>query len=169
MRHLTKALTLGAIFAPPALADLSVRFDEGAPKDRFSVTNTSGCALPATRITIDIGTAPAGLVFDVTGSGAGVSVYQPFELIAGAEALVEAPTVLDGDTALQLNLLGLNAGETVAFTIDVDDTAKSGRQTVVSGSEIAGATVLAEIDSTSVSATLDQTAGTVLPLPACLS
>lgn len=47
-------------------ADLEVRFIEGAPKYRFSILIDGACVLHAASITIDLATAPAGLLFDVT-------------------------------------------------------------------------------------------------------
>ena len=51
MKFILAALTLTA---GAAQADLAVRFDEGAPKDRFSLTNTGDCALPAFSVLFDI-------------------------------------------------------------------------------------------------------------------
>ncbi|MFK7835107.1 MAG: aggregation factor core [Sulfitobacter sp.] len=151
-----------------AQADLTVRFDEGAPKDRFTLTNTGDCAVPAARVTLDLGTAPAGLIFDVTGTGAGVEVFQPFELVAGAENLNVLPTVLDGDTAIELDLRGLGQGQSVAFTIDVDDTG-GGREITVSGSEIAGATVRAAMGTKTEEASFTERAQAVIPVASCTS
>jgi len=136
---LTYALAC-ALIATTAHADLAVRFDEGAPKDRFTLTNVGDCTLDATKVTVDLGTAPAGLIFDVTAAGAGVEVFQPFEVVAGADSLRSLPKVSDGEAAVTLDLKGLAAGKSVAFTIDVDDTG-GGREITVSGSEIEGASV----------------------------
>jgi len=111
-----------SLIATAANADITLRFDEGAPKDRFTLTNTSACALPPAKISIDLGPAPAGLIFDVTRDGAGVEVFQPFEMVTGAEFLRKEPQVLDGDSAIALEVSGLEAGRSIAFTIDVDDT-----------------------------------------------
>lgn len=157
-----------ALSAAPAFADLTVTFDEGAPKDRFTLTNTGGCALPATAVTLDLGTAPAGLIFDVTASGAGVQVFQPFELVVGADNLTSVPQVLDGDSAIRLDLTGLGVGQSVAFTIDVDDTGGA-REITVSGSEIAGATVMMTRAGMNQTARFDASARAVLPLAACTS
>lgn len=154
--------------ASGALADMDLRFDEGAPKDRFTLTNNGTCPLPAMELTIDLGTAPAGLIFDVTGSGAGVQVYQPFELIAGAEHLSRTPVVLDGDTAIVLSLTGLGPGQSVAFTIDVDDTGGES-ETIVSGSEIAGATLRAALSDQTLEARVGTDANATIPLAACTS
>jgi hypothetical protein len=131
---------LALVFATPAVADVEVRFEESAPKDRFTITNTGNCALPLTSLIIDLTGSQAGLIFDVTGSGAGVSVFQRFELVSGAEYVAAVPRVKDGDQILSLQLKGLKSGQRVAFTIDVDDTAGAS-ETRVSGSEIQGATV----------------------------
>ena len=161
------ALTLACAFtSTPALADLAVRFDEGAPKDRFTLTNTGDCALGAAQVTIDLGTAPAGLIFDVTASGAGVEVFQPFDVVTGAQNLRSLPRVADGDAAVTLDLKGLAAGGTVAFTIDVDDTG-GGREITVSGSEIAGATV--RLAGMMQRGLFDETARALVPTGACTS
>ncbi|WP_370401702.1 aggregation factor core [Sulfitobacter sp. JB4-11] len=154
--------------ATAAAADLTVRFEEGAPKDRFTLTNTGDCALPAMVVTLDLGTAPAGLIFDVTGAGAGVQVFQPFEVVAGADALIEVPRVLDGDTAVRLRLSGLAAGADVAFTVDVDDTG-GGREITVTGSEIAGASLRVALGGGMQSGVMDATARATVPLDACTS
>ena len=129
-----------ALTAGTASADVVVRFDEGAPKDRFTITNTSACALGGVEITIDLAGSAAGLIFDVTGAGAGVEVFQPFELVRGGDVVTTAPEVGDGDTSVTLTLDGLGPQQDVAFTIDVDDTT-GGREITVNGSEILGASV----------------------------
>jgi len=71
--------------AIPALADVTVRFEESAPKDRFTITNDGPCPMGEVAVVIDLGASAAGLIFDVTGTGAGVSVFQPMELVRGQE------------------------------------------------------------------------------------
>jgi len=63
-------LLLALLLASPAMSDVLVEFDEGAPKDRFTVSNSGDCPLGPMRVVIDISTAPAGLIFDVTGAQA---------------------------------------------------------------------------------------------------
>lgn len=121
-------------------ADLHVRFVEGAPKDRFEITNQGACAISSSTITLDLAPSQGALVFDVTASGAGVEVFQPFEIIAGQESLATLPTVADGQNAVDLPISTLGSGETIAFTIDVDDTLGA-REITVTGAEISGATV----------------------------
>lgn len=138
MRSLT--ILLATLLAGPASADLMVRFDEGAPKDRFTLSSTDGCLTGPLDVEIDLSGSAAGLIFDVTGSGAGVEVFQPFELVAG-QALVKGNNVVnDGETRVTLSLALLPQSTPVAFTIDVDDT-KSARGITVDGGEIAGATI----------------------------
>lgn len=154
--------------ATTAHADLTLRFDEGAPKDRFTLTNTSDCALPAMDVTVDLGTAPAGLIFDVTGAGAGVQVFQPFEVVAGADKLRETPAVLDGDSAVMLRLTGLGPDQSVAFTIDVDDTG-GGREITVSGSEIAGAQFQTRLSGQILTGTFESDATARVAVQPCTS
>ena len=147
MRHLF--LTALLLTAPMAQADISARFIESAPKDRFVLTNLSGCPEGAVEIRIDLAGSAAGLIFDTTGSGAGVDVFQPFELVRGAELVRDPPQVRDGQTEVILSLTSLPAGAEIAFTVDVDDTRAVSDlgQTRVSGAEIAGARL--EIDGQS--------------------
>jgi hypothetical protein len=76
-----------ALQAAPALAQVGVRFVEGAPKDRFEFTNRSACALANTEITLDLSTSPAGLIFDTT-SQRGITIAG--SEIAGATVRVAA-------------------------------------------------------------------------------
>ena len=126
--------------ATPAFsADLIVSFRDGAPKDRFTLTYDGSCASEATQVDIDLGTAPAGLIFDITSAGAGVEVFQPLEWVVGS---ARTTAVTDGDTMVSLELDPLAPGETLAFTVDIDDTT-SNRQITVNGSEMVGATLRA--------------------------
>ena len=151
------ALILGLVCALPASADITVPFRDGAPKDRFTLTYTGTCALGRTELVIDLGTAPAGLIFDITGGGAGVDVFQPLEWVQGT---AQTSALGDGDTALTIRFEAWAPGEPRAFTVDIDDTT-SARQTVVNGSEMAGATLrvrgeTAQFDSSGVAqVTLD--------------
>lgn len=155
-------------WASPSFAELQVRFDEGAPKDRFTISNLDGCALGATTITIDLRGSPYGLIFDVTGRGAGVEVFQPFELSEGGENLKSSPEVLDGDNQLTLDLDGLGAGSSLSFTIDVDDTADN-RPTTISGAEIVGAGVIVQTAVSSSTASFDENAVATVAISSCTS
>lgn len=165
MRHLS-ALILFLALSTPALADLQVRFDEGAPKDRFTISNVGNCAVGATIVSIDLSGSPYGLIFDTTGSGAGVQVFQPFELTAGKDRLASIPVVKDGQNKITLNLLDLKPGETVSFTIDVDDTVNN-REITVADTEIVGATIAAESDRGIVKASFEANARATLRSVGC--
>lgn len=165
---------MAALLAFPAiaLAEVQVSFKEGAPKDRFSIRNTSVCESGPMTVTIDLSGSKAGLIFDTTGSGAGVSVYQPFELVAGAERVTAVTGLTDGDTQVTLTLSGLGSGETAAFTIDVDDTLVAGPlgQTMIDGSEIAGASVRVAVGGGSpVRGTFTQGGLAKIAVEACIS
>ncbi|MBO9396027.1 aggregation factor core [Shimia sp. R9_2] len=141
--HLVATAACLSAYTSGAFADTSItaRFIEGAPKDRFEISNTSACALVDATVTIDLSGSPAGLIFDVSSSGAGVEVFQPFELQRNAEALKRQPHVRDGQSQVHLDIETLPAGETLAFTIDVDDTGGR-REIIVSNTEIEGSRLI---------------------------
>jgi hypothetical protein len=118
--------------------DLHVRFIEGAPVDRFVISNGSDQAYPLTEVAFDLTASKGRLIFDTQNGGSGVEVFQPFvSTIADID-------VRDGATGLRIPMDGLAAGTDVSFTIDVDDqlTASELGQIRVSGSEMAGAQVV---------------------------
>lgn len=145
-------LALALASPAAAVANVTLTFDEGAPKDRFILTSDTGlCADGPVRVTVDLTGSAGALIFDVTAEGAGVEVFQPFELVSGGELVLSAPEVLDGDKVVSLDLSGLSAGAEVAFTIDVDDTINA-REITVNNAEIEGAVLVVESGGTSVSA-----------------
>lgn len=134
------APTFGLLVASSLQAGVQIRFIEGAPKDRFVLTNVGTCQVEASSVKIDLSQSAGRLIFDVTEKGAGVEVFQPLELVEGADALRQLPSVVDGQNTIELEIASLAAGDTLAFTIDVDDTIGQ-REITVTGSEIEGATV----------------------------
>lgn len=162
------ALVAIPMLSSPALADVEVIFSEGAPKDRFTITNTGACDLGPMDVTIDLAGSSAGLVFDVTGQGAGVEVFQPFELVSGNALLSAIPIVRDGDNALTLALTSLGQGQSLAFTIDVDDTIGA-REITVSRAEIRGAGVWIETEMNRNVGTFSNNAIASVPMRACVS
>lgn len=156
-------MTLGAT---AGAADLAARFIESAPKDRFEFENISGCPVTAADLTLDLSTSAAGLIFDVTGSGAGVQVFQPFELVTGAENLLELPRIADGDSVLTLPISVLEPGGKIAFTIDVDDTLTQS-ESMVSDTEITGALVSLVLDGKHYSGVFTDQAQASISLPPC--
>lgn len=155
-----------AVATLPALASVSVRFVESAPKDRFDIVNTSACAIVSTDVVIDLGGSAAGLIFDTTNTGAGVDVFQPFELVAGADALASHSRVADGDRQVTLSIRRLAPAARIAFTIDVDDTAGP-RGITIAGSEIEGATVRVTTAGTTRSARFSSAGEAVVAPAAC--
>ncbi|NIA68648.1 aggregation factor core [Pelagibius litoralis] len=162
--------------ASAAPAQVLVTFQESAPKDRFEIRNTGGCALGAMKLTLDLAESLGGLIFDTSARGPGVEVYQPFELVEGATRVPDIPAVRDGGRSIELAMSGLAPREVVAFTIDVDDTLTSNPlgQTRVAGSEIMGAAVAIDFldDSTAlppVTARFEGNAMAELPVSNCIS
>ncbi|MCY4178906.1 MAG: aggregation factor core [Litoreibacter sp.] len=164
-------IVTACLVASPALADISVEFREGAPKDRFTFTNTGTCAIGPATLELDLGDSAAGLIFDTTGAGAGVEVFQPYETVAGAASLASVSQVRDGDNRLELSLSKLAPGGSIAFTIDVDDTLRDSAlgQIRVSDSEIAGATVALISAQGTASGVFDATSAAFIRVNSCTS
>lgn len=141
-----------ATFAWPLLAfsqGLSLEFRESAPTDSFTIINTSACTVDA-NVVIDLTSSQGRLIFDTTAKGAGVEVFQPFEIVSGAEFVAKIPNINDGDKSALIALQGLSVGGKVVFTIDLDDTLPNSSlgQIRVAGSEIAGARVSVTTNAT---------------------
>lgn len=169
--RLLSALALASI-AAPAAADIVVAFQEGAPTDRFVIRNEGACAVGDATIEIDLSTAQAGVIFDVTGAGAGVSVHQPL-LLAEDETgvVVSVSSVTDGDQRLAVEISGLAAGAEIVLTVDIDDLGEAGARdpTRVTGAEISGAIAAHVVDGDRITAPFDDSAAAALPVDPCLS
>lgn len=169
----TNAIVLAAAalyVCQPATANMDIAFVESAPKDWFSLTNSSTCVLERLTMTVDLSNTAGKLIFDTTSAGEGVDVYQPFEKREGDVRLTSAETVLDGEKTLSVLIENLSPGQSVSFTIDVDDTlAESELGNIrVSGSEIEGGVVSLSMGSLpEVSSTFDSKAMATLPSPIC--
>jgi len=163
-RHDMRLATLFALIATPAFADVSLTFIESAPKDRFVITN-AGCPFGKTALTIDLRTAPAGVIFDVTASGAGVEVFQPVEVVAGD---VTPSQVKDGDQVLTLQIARLATNADIVISADLDDLQTNGAlgQIRVSGSEIAQTTATLKTDGATYTAIFADTATARFDIPA---
>ena len=164
---LTGMFILGAAASS---GDVTVKFVESAPKDSFRIVNTGSCATGAIDITIDLSGSQAGLIFDATSQGAGVEVYQPFEIVEGGDRVAKADAVTDGDARTKLALHDLPSGGAVKFTVDVDDTLANSQngQIRVSGSEIKGARVILDQPSSeATSATFDASGRATVKGPGC--
>ncbi len=129
--------TLCVLAHPAAAQDLIMQFQDGAPKDSITLANT-GCPLTDAVVTLDLSETDAGLIFDVTSDGVGVEVFQPVEVTQGN---VTVSDVTDGSQLLTLSIPELPEFAEVRLTADLDDT-MAGRQTVVVGSELAGANMV---------------------------
>ncbi|MEO0636455.1 MAG: hypothetical protein AAFY73_07390 [Pseudomonadota bacterium] len=126
---------------------LSARFIEGAPTDRFEISNNSADGWSVTSATFDLAPAPAGLIFDTENGGGGLQVFQPFEASDSTAKLAGTSGLSDGGTSLTIDFASFAPGETFAFTIDIDDSLENSArsQTQVVGNEIEGAVLTAAI------------------------
>ena len=140
---LSYACGLTLLFAATAQASIEVRFSEGAPKDRFIISNNGKCDLKKITVNFDLSTSQGKLIFDITAAGAGVEVFQPFETTEGSLTLTPNTAVKDGDSTLSVQIKSLKPSARASFTIDVDDTLTVSERgmIIVSGSEIKGGTV----------------------------
>ena len=149
-----------------AEADVKVRFIEGAPKDKFVITNTGSCAISDSSVRIDLSTATGKLIFDVTDQGEGVNVFQPFEVVEGAESLRAIPSIRDGQSSVRLDIASLEPGAVIAFTTDVDDTIGQ-RETMISNTEIQGAVVSYIRNDNSLIGEFSDNSEALLAIPGC--
>ncbi len=126
-----------------ANADLAVRFEEAAPKDRFIISNKTECAFGRGVLVIDLAPSPRGLLFDTVEGGAGENVAQPLEVaVADHLAVVTAP-VADGARSAKVAFDGIPPEGRLVITVDVDDSDRSGPMgaQMISNSEMAGARI----------------------------
>lgn len=166
--YFTTALVLSC--SQLAHANVSVNFVESAPKDRFVIENVGGCDLDNVTVGIDLRQSVGRLIFDTTAAGAGVEVFQPFEISAGDLKLVSSVDVKDGDTGLSINITSIQPGKPVSFTIDVDDTLTSSElgKIRVTGAEIENAQVSLRLgDGEPVTAAFDGRSKALVVLPPC--
>lgn len=172
MRYL---LALYLLFLPvSAQADIIARFIEAAPKDVFTLRNADNCATGPINITVDLTDTAGGLYFDTTAQGAGVSVYQPFELAGGAEHVAAVTPVGDGARVFTIRVIDLPPGAIIAITTDIDDALPQSTlgQTMIDSGEFLGATVSITTDPDTPplsQAGFDDWGNATVPLSVCVS
>lgn len=166
LKTLLIATSLCTLALGPAFADLDASFREGAPKDRFTFSNSGNCTIEAATVKLDLSGSKSGLIFDITSQGEGVEVFQPFDLTSGEGSLLEIPEVRDGDNQIVLKINELEAGQNISFTIDVDDTVGT-REITVSGEEISGANLTFTQAGKMASSVFGANAQTSIKLEAC--
>jgi hypothetical protein len=151
-------------------AHITVNFLEGAPKDRFVVTNTGQCSLQALQVDIDLTDTAGELIFDTTETGAGVDVFQPFEVSSGDIRLNGKARINDGDKVLSIIVSSIHARASVSFTIDVDDTLANSElgMIIVSGAEIEGGRVTVTHGLLGSSGTFDRNSNASINMPKCI-
>jgi len=139
----------GAIDDPSPVcgATVLVVFDEGAPRDRMTITNVSEAAVDFEKISIDLTTSTGRLIFDTTDGGDGVEVFQAFQVESGDAVLAADPVAVDGGSMLDLSFASFGAGQSFTFSIDVDDQLENSDlgQIQVTGAEIEGASINVEL------------------------
>lgn len=171
LRAIILTAALGTSYAAQTNANVAIKFVESAPKDWFSLTNTGTCTFEQLTMQVDLSQTAGKLIFDTTSTGAGVEVFQPFEVRQGNIQLISTKGVLDGDTHLTVSIKNLEPGESASFTIDVDDTLPKSELGMirVSDSEMSGGRINIENpkDSTTYSGTFDTSGVITLPVAGC--
>lgn len=156
-RRIHIALTVGVAVAgvpsAPVIAAecgpaFSVRFIEGAPRDRFVIENTAQDGGAIDSVALDLRGSAGRLIFDTQSGGQGVEVFQPWRAEGGSAKLAAEPAVGDGDESLILLFTRFEPGQRYGFSIDVDDrlAASDLGQIRVSGGEMEGAVVTVNAD-----------------------
>ncbi len=135
------ALPLMAQAAAACVHEVSLTFNESAPRDRFEIRNDSSAGQRIQRLTLNLSGSAGRLIFDTVEGGTGVEVFQPFRVDSGEARLSKTPVMQDGSDRLDLTFTRFDPGQRFVFSIDVDDrlTASDLGQIRVSGSEMAGA------------------------------
>ncbi len=180
VRNNIRMCVFALAMAQPVYANVEVSFFESAPKDRFVIKNISKCALENLIVEIDLTKSAGRLIFDTTAAGAGVEVFQPFEVREGSIDLIspgnaedgnaEDGDVEDGDSKLSVSIASLLADETASFTIDVDDTLPKSElgKIRVSGAEIEGGLVkIGSAEGMFSTGVFNSNSKTVVVLPPC--
>jgi hypothetical protein len=171
LSHTILAATMLLGTATIASANLTVQFVESAPKDSFILSNTGTCTLAAQTVSFDLATSRAGLIFDVTGAGAGVEVFQPLDVVDQNPLVLAISEISDGDQTLDIGLDEMTPGAKIRVTFDMDDTLTNSSlgQIRVSRSEIEGASAMTNLAIDTPSAQFDAEGVVVIPQPACVS
>jgi len=160
--RLIQAMTWGIVFTPavalactdkPSGVGMDAVFIEGAPIDRLLVTNRSSAGWAIEQVTWDLTPSAGQVIFDTTGSGAGVEVFQPFRQLSAEDTrraggdvsdgkqiavLAADPSVTDGDQSVLIQFQSFEPLQVFGMSIDVDDQVSS-RQITVDRSEMQGA------------------------------
>ncbi|MEO1200259.1 MAG: hypothetical protein AAFX39_13670 [Pseudomonadota bacterium] len=132
--------------ASPCDLDVLIAFEEGAPRDRFSIENRSIGDWTVGAITIDLSASTGGLFFDTDAGGAGSQVFQPFVPLDAPDVRLRRITHLhDGGSRITLDFDEMPPGARFQFSLDVDDPnpVSPGGATQITKSEIEGALVRA--------------------------
>lgn len=168
---LPRLAALLALAAAPAAADLAVTFEDSSP-DWFFIENRSACDLGPFELVIDLGRSPAGLILDVSETGAGFAGFAPLEIVGGGNQVLGVAEARDGDRQLVLRLDFLGGSQRVILAVDVDDTRDNSLygRTIVAPDEIAGAVAEARLTGgPPVTGTFGPDGRAIVPLEACIS
>lgn len=135
--------------SPVCGAAFQVVFEEGAPRDRMTISNVSEAEADFRTVSIDLTESTGKIIFDTTDGGEGVEVFQAFQIESGDAVLAADPIAVDGGSTLDLSFTSFVAGQSFTFSIDVDDQLEDSDlgQIQVTGAEIEGALIEVELST----------------------
>jgi hypothetical protein len=133
--------------------DVTFTFTESAPRDRFEIRNDSSAGQPIQRARLELNGSAGRLFFDTAQGGAGVDVFQPFQVDSGEARLATVPVVKDGSDRIDLAFERFEPSQRFQFSIDVDDRLGDSDMgpTRVSGRELEGALLTVVVGPAGVS------------------
>lgn len=106
--------------------------------DLFEVSFAGGAAgTSLTKMTIDLDNT----FFNTASGGGGAYGYFPLTILSHTGFDITSSTVTNGGTKLEMTFSGLDAGEKLVFTIDVDENGNLQANAVAEGAELEGATL----------------------------
>ena len=124
--YLTAALALTGIAIGSAKADLVVRFNEDDRRDRFVVTNETGCTFGRGVLVIDLRQTRSGLLFDSQQVGRWNSSDQPLEIVRVQNVTVAKVRAASGAQTGKIAFSSFAADGRLEITTDVDNSGGSG-------------------------------------------
>ena len=150
MKQIAIAAALTACVVSTGHAEILLTYDESAATPHFEISNDSACATGAMEVLIDLESSAAELFFDnrTTGTNLFDAALAPFRIESGADRVSQVDEPDTGSGRIAIRLSDMMPGESVSFSIDVDDQLDDGERAdaLAEGSRIAGAVAVVAKD-----------------------
>ena len=134
-------VSLSAVHA----GEITVRFEEDAPKDRFVISNSSYCSLDNVDLELNLVGSGGRLVFDTAPEGD--RIYQSTRVDVKNSSILDLPVIDEGQTALLLSFATIGSQGQAVIEVDVDDltNAMNDEEVTLTSEAIAG-TMISLVD-----------------------